>query len=146
MKKNADGSAQAGGERTTGERGRSRGGKRMTAAAIQKLAAGYFARCDELQRKPTWQGLAGHVGVTSETLTAWFQGELGRGVREALQQAADELSDRLQQRTDSMAMLSIKQPIFGGFADRTKESGGGQISIEVTVGGKEAAETAEYGG
>lgn len=144
MNKSAEIPSETGKAETGGQKG-ARGGKRYSAAALQGLVTGYFARCDELQRKPTWQGLAGHVGVTSEKLTAWLQGELGEGVREALQQAADELSDRLQQRTDSMAMLSIKQPIFGGFADRARESGG-QVSIEVTVGGKGAAEAAEYGG
>lgn len=98
--------------------------------------------CDALGRKPTWQGLAGHAGVTSAVLSAWLreEGEAGG----ALQKAADFISDRLQQRTDSMAVLSVKQPLYGGFLDRAQGTGGeGTISIVVTMGGKK--ESSELG-
>ncbi len=63
-----------------------------------------------------------------------------------LRKAADAISDRLQQRTDSMAVLSVKQPLFGGFLDRAQQGGGdGTVSIVVTVEGRGEAETMEFG-
>jgi hypothetical protein len=113
--------------------GKAKDAQKLTAKALSVKCTDYFAQCDELQRKPTWQGLAGYLNVTSETLSGWLQDEQGE-VCTALKKVTDALSDRLQQRTDAMAMLSIKQPMFGGFLDRTRESGDGQISIHVTVG------------
>jgi len=124
--------------------GKTKDAQQFSADALWGKCKDYFALCDELQRKATWQGLAGAVGVTSETLTRWRQAETGQ-VSEVLKKAADALSDRLQQRTDSMAMLSIKQPLYGGFLDRAQAGGDGQISIQVTVGGKGEKETAEFG-
>lgn len=105
----------------------------------------YLDRCDALQRRPTWQGLAGFVNVTSEMLTGRLRDEPGGEASKILQKAADAISDRLQQRTDSMAVLSVKQPLYGGFLDRAQASGDAQISIVVTVGGKGEKEAADFG-
>ncbi len=137
----------AGPDLTPERRGRVRGsgGKAPAALPPEKRCAAYFALCDGKGRNPTWQGLAGHLGVTSGTLTRWLRDETDEGRREALHKAADFISDRLQQRTDTMATLSMRQPIFGGFADRGRESGEGQVKILVTVEGCGAKEAEEFG-
>ena len=108
------------------------------------MCAQYLSQCDELGRKPTWQGLAGHIGISSARLSIWLK-ENGQ-VGEVLRRAADAISDRLQQRTDSMAVLSVKQPLYGGFLDRAQTGGGeGTVRIEVTVGGKGDKQAQEFG-
>lgn len=105
----------------------------------------YFSQCDESGRKPTWQGLAGHLGVSSRRLNLWLKGE--GAVSETLRKAADAISDRLQQRTDSMAVLSVKQPLYGGFLERAQAGGGdGQLRIVVTVDGRGDGQAQEFGG
>lgn len=114
----------------------------------EEMAAGcaeYFAQCDALGRRPTWQGLAGYLNMTSEALTARLRDGKGDEAGVILRKAADAISDRLQQRTDSMAVLSVKQPIYGGFLDRAQGAGDGAVSIKVTVGGKGGKETKEFG-
>lgn len=121
------------------------GEKECSAPALEKKCGDYFAQCEEKGRNPTWQGLAGHLGVTSGTLTRWLRDEADGKRREALQKAADSISDRLQQRTDTMATLSMRQPIFGGFADRAGSGGEGQVKIIVTVSGCGEKEAEEFG-
>lgn len=132
-------------ETTTEPKPARRAGRRkMTAPALAAVCADYFEKCDGEGRRPTWQGLAGAADVTSSTLTRWLRAGEGDTLSEILQKAADAISDRLQQRTDSMAVLSVKQPLFGAFLDRTQAGGEGTLTVEVTVGGAEK-ETADFG-
>ncbi|MPM69101.1 hypothetical protein SDC9_116045 [bioreactor metagenome] len=65
---------------------------------------------------------------------------------DVLRKAADAISDRLQQRTDSMAVLSVKQPLYGGFLDRTQSAGSEHaVRIQVTVGAQDDPQAAEFG-
>jgi len=118
---------------------------RYTAEQIQDKCQSYLTTCDTTDRKPTWQGLAGYLDVTSETLTIWLQDKNAneslqtKQVSAVLKKVADSLSDRLQQRTDCMAMISVKQPLYGGFVDRPDMGAGGAVTVNfsfVTSDGK----------
>ncbi len=117
----------------------------MLPEEIREKCSEYLSRCDESGRRPTWQGLAGEMGVTSDILNTCLSE--GGPSGEALRMAADAISDRLQQKSDSMSVLAIKQPVFGGFMDRGRPDGEGKLNIVVTVGGKGEGgrEAAEYG-
>ena len=43
-----------------------------------------------------------------------------------------------------MSLFRLKQPCYGGYADRPAENGGGGISVTVTFGGGDAEAAAEY--
>lgn len=111
----------------------------------------YLDLCDATGRKPTWQGLAGYLDVTAETLTVWYKdgnrdsSSATQAVSLILKKVADALSDRLQQRTDCMAMISVKQPLYGGFIDRPEAGVGGSVNIQVNIGQSDGKVVAEYG-
>ncbi len=110
----------------------------LTAGELEAKIGDYFSRCGETGWKPNWQGLAVFLGETSQTLTCWAEGGRGTDAESArlLKKAADTISDQLQQRTDSMAMISVKQTLYGGFAEKPRENSDRKVTIEVKFGGK----------
>lgn len=127
-------------------------GKLMyTADALQEKCKTYIDYSKEVDEKPTWQGLAGYLDVTSETLTIWLQDKnresnsTTQAVSAVLKKTADQISHRLQQRTDSMALLSMNQPLYGGFTNRPDGNSGGVVAIQVSFGHSDEKVVMEYG-
>ncbi|MPM31072.1 hypothetical protein SDC9_77625 [bioreactor metagenome] len=124
------------------ENGGRRGKKALCNLSADELSlkiGAYFSHCGETGWKPNWQGFAVFLGETSETLTRWMEGGSGEEAEIArlLKKAADTISDQLQQRTDSMAMISVKQTLYGGFAEKPRENSDRQVTIQVRFGGKD---------
>jgi hypothetical protein len=109
---------------------------------IEAVSEAYINECIEAGKRPTMEGLAGRLGVTSDVLKVWSkQGtddkDTHKERRIALKKAADRMSDTLQQGKDPMSIFLLKQPQYGGFADKQPEvSGGDSVHIKVSFGGK----------
>lgn len=100
------------------------------AAWLERKCRLYFEECDSVGRRYTRPGLALALGVDTWTLSRWEESCAGGPeVKRVLRQAMDRIADGLQQRTDSVASLLLKQPCYGGGG----ESGGGEnVQIRVT--------------
>jgi hypothetical protein len=91
-----------------------------TGDILEQKINDYFAYCQDHDRKPNKQGLAVYLNVCSDTVNEWLNNtedkynELSGSIKKAM----DRMSDEYQQRTDAMAIISMKQPGYGGFIDR----------------------------
>lgn len=102
-----------------------KGKTKYEAEQIKQFCTEYFQYCIDKERKPTIEGLAIHMDITSETLLIWMNADNSDGkeiynphVSEVLKKARDYLTDNLQQRSDAMAVFSLKQPRYGGYSDK----------------------------
>lgn len=136
-------------ERAGRGRGWRNGKIKYTAAELEEKCRAYLSECDskEPKHKPTWQGFAVYLGVSSDTLTNWMNDKKGcnSDVSHVLKLFADETSDRLQQRTDAMSIFALKQPCYGGFMDRPVDHGDGQINVNVRFGNMSDKEAENFG-
>ena len=112
---------------------------------IEDTAQAYIDECIEAGKRPTMEGLAGRLGVTSDVIKVWMRkpetSTTGKDThkerRIALKKAADRMTDALQQGKDPMSIFLLKQPQYGGFADKQAEgNGGNDVHIKVSFGGK----------
>jgi len=105
---------------------------KYTRAGLETKVNDYFENCLKENRKPNKQGLAVYLNVESETIDEWA----GRDNKFSplIRKAYNRMSDMFQQRTDSMAMLSIKQPCYGGFIDKPTASAD-KMKIDVKISG-----------
>jgi hypothetical protein len=135
------------------ERAEQRNDPRLFERALtpQQLADGvdeYFAMCKETGRKPTRPGLCNHLGITTGTWDKWNRGGQGDGgekkglvkgdsIRQyslIAKRAQQQMSDELEQRTDTMALFLLKQAFYGGYTDKTDNSAAGNLSVSITFG------------
>ena len=105
---------------------------KYTRETLEMKVNDYFEDCLAENRKPNKQGLAVYLGVESETLDTWASRD--NRFSPAIRKAYNRMSDMFQQRTDSMAMLSIKQPCYGGFTDKPAVSAD-KMKIDVKISG-----------
>ena len=98
----------------------------------------YFEHCAANKKRPNKQGLAGYLGVVSDTLTEWANNPDGKygELSVAIKKAYDRISDLLQQRTDAMAIISVKQPCYGGFVDKPNDTQDVRINVKLSFDGK----------
>lgn len=97
----------------------------------------YLTDCREGRRRATWEGFAGELEVPSEALTE----KLGSGGKmgKALSMVRDALTDELLQRSDSMAIFTLKQTKYGGYNDKQAGDGAGGVKVEVLLKGAKGA-------
>lgn len=125
------------GERKTGRR---RQIKYSPEEILEKYSE-YIDLCDEAERRPTWEGFAEFVGVSSKSLLNSLNNkdedgkENESGMSEALQKIQDSIVNRLMQRNDAMATLLIKQPRYGGYNDKPGVAGGEAVKVEFHIRG-----------
>lgn len=107
-----------------------------SADEITVLSNQYFADCAERNRRPTFAGLAGFMGVSSTTLYRWLDDENCKNPEacNALKMACDVMSDQLQQGKTAMEIFLLKQKSYGGFVDRQEVQQGGALNITITGG------------
>jgi len=103
----------------------------------------YLGSCDASGWKPTWEGFAGYLGRSSAFLLGLLRAKEGDALfspemSEAMQLVQDALVNRLLQRSDTMAVFSLKQPRYGGYADKPALPGGESLKIEFTLRGMDA--------
>jgi hypothetical protein len=109
---------------------------------ILEKYAEYLELCDEAERRPTWEGFAEFVGISSAALldSLNFKDEEGKAEKsemaEALQKIQDSIVNRLMQRNDAMATFLIKQPRYGGYNDKPATPGGNEpVKVEFHIRG-----------
>ena len=119
-----------------------KGKTKHNADEIKLLCSEYFQSCIDKERKPTIEGLALHMDITSETLLIWMNANkedskevYNPDVAEVLKKARDYLTDNLQQRSDAMAVFSLKQPRYGGYTDKGQDNAKQDIAISFHIGG-----------
>ncbi len=102
----------------------------------------YLDLCDEAERRPTWEGFAEFVGISSAALLDSLNNKVEEGktaeseMAEVLQKIQDSIVNRLMQRNDAMATFLIKQPRYGGYNDKPVISGGGEpVKVEFHIRG-----------
>lgn len=112
-------------------------GFEYSAEEVLELFEGYLEACRNGGRRATWEGFAGELEVPSEVLTE----KLGSGGKmgKALSLIRDALTDELLQRSDSMAIFTLKQPKYGGYNDKQIGDGAGGIKVEVSLKGVRGA-------
>lgn len=134
--------------RTTG-RGQDwrKGVLKYTPEQLENKCNQYFSSCEEGGRKYTQPGLILFLGIAESTFNVWLNNDKGKytEVSEVLKKAMLRMRDDLEQRGDTMSLFRLKQPCYGGYADRPCEEVGGGISVSVSFGGEEGKVAVEYG-
>ena len=102
----------------------------------------YLDSCDEEDKRPTWEGFAEFIDISSAILldSMKLKDEGGKAAEqemaEALQKIQDSIVNRLMQRNDAMATFLIKQPRYGGYNDKPTNSGGNEtVKVEFHISG-----------
>lgn len=117
----------------------------LTPEQVKEVFEEYTAYCGDSKRRPTWEGFAVKLGISSETLMLWLNAKSEEDkaynpeMVEQLKKVRDWLTDDLQQRTDSMAVFSLKQPRYGGYTDRQAVENSGVVKLDVVIKGVEGA-------
>lgn len=122
-----------------------KGKLKRTPDEVWEAFQGYIQDCEVRERRPTWEGFAGSLDITSETLMKWLKATEEEGdaynpeMSEVLKKVRDWLTDSLLQRNDSMAVFSLKQPRYGGYSDRPAVDVGASVKLDVTIKGVDGA-------
>jgi len=122
---------------------------RCSARTLESLCDEYFRRCDKEGKRYTLPGLALAVGVAPDTLLEWAReggGAYDPRTAQVVHMALARMSDALQQRSDSMAIFSLKQPCYGGYTEGRGKEKKGALSVNVSFGGEDGQASAGYGG
>ena len=125
-------------------------GKLMyTADELEQKTKEYFAYCDkqEPKRRYTQPGLALHLDMTVDTINEWFKNTEGKysAVSGIIKKAYARMSDAFQQEDKAMPLFLLKQPCYGGYADRQDNTGDGQININLSFGKNNGKEAESFG-
>lgn len=110
----------------------------LTPEEVEGFCEAYFEKCKTEQKEPTKPGLCVYLGISVDTYDSWRSNKNGKTARIApvLKKAEAIMSDRLQQRKDSMALFLLKQPCYGGYTDIQSNQANGTLHVKVTFGGK----------
>ena len=134
--------------KTTG-RGRDwrKGQLKYTPEQLLDKTNSYFSYCDGGGKKYTKPGLVLYLGISEETFNCWLDNKDNKysEVSEVLKKAMLRMRDDLEQRGDTMSLFRLKQPCYGGYADRPAEDAGGGICVSVSFGGEDGKVAVEYG-
>jgi hypothetical protein len=121
------------------------------AAEMQRRVDEYFAKCKKEKRQLSVEGLALALDVFPEDIARvqrvltnpdkvekheGFQRDHSKILRKAMLMIIDEL----QQRKDTMAIFSLKQPIYGGWKDRPEVEVNNDIKVTFKMGGMKKGE------
>lgn len=114
---------------------------RYTPEQIGEFSKDYFAQCEDEGKKPTIEGLAGFMDITSDILLSWLNAKSDDEMLyspetiEILKKAQDRMVDIIQQSSDSMSVFRLKQPRYGGYNDKLIGEGSGNIKVEFYIQG-----------
>ena len=70
-------------------------------------------------------------------------GEKGEDIQILVEKASARIADELQQRKDSMAIFLLKQPVYGGYSDKSESDK--EININLSFGGMDKSEVENWG-
>ena len=126
----------------SGGKAAKKGRKGLSPKEILEKYTEYLDSCDEEDRRPTWEGFAEFIDISSAILldSMKLKDEDGKAAEqemaEALQKIQDSIVNRLMQRNDAMATFLIKQPRYGGYNDKPANSGGNEtVKVEFHISG-----------
>ena len=126
----------------SGGKAAKKGRKGLSPKEILERYAEYLDSCDEEDRRPTWEGFAEFIDISSAILLDSMKSKDEDGkaadqeMAEALQKIQDSIVNRLMQRNDAMAPFLIKQPRYGGYNDKPSGSGGNEtVKVEFHIRG-----------
>lgn len=117
-----------------------KGKTKYNAEELQSKYKDYINYCKDVTRKPTWEGFAVFIDVCSETLMNWLNAKseddrsYNPDVVDTLKKIQDSFVDNLLQRTDVMAVFSLKQSRYGGYADKQQIDTNSDVNISFNLG------------
>lgn len=119
---------------------------KYTAKELSKKINEYFHSCEDACKCPTFPGLANYLDVRTKVLEYWLKGEMGEkgeDIQILVEKASARIADELQQRKDSMAIFLLKQPVYGGYSDKSESDK--EININLSFGGMDKSEVENWG-
>jgi len=121
-----------------------KGKLKRTPDEVREAFYEYIEKCKEEGRKPTWEGFAVYLDVCSDSLMIWLNAKEGDksynpDMVDVLKKVRDWLTDSLLQRSDNMAIFSLKQSKYGGYSDRPAIDVGASVKLDVTIKGVDGA-------
>ncbi len=121
-----------------------KGKLKRTPDEVREAFKEYTQYCEGNKRRPTWEGFAGYLDITSETLMTWLKAtkeddSYNPEMSEVLKKVGDWFTDSLQQKNDSMTIFLLKQPRYGGYSDRPAVDVGASVKLDVTIKGVDGA-------
>lgn len=107
----------------------------------------YFSQCNDDGKKYTKPGLILYLDVAESTFHLWVSNDKGKygEASSVLKRAMLRMQDDLEQRNDTMSLFRLKQPCYGGYADRPREESGGEVKILVCFGKSGERMASNYG-
>ena len=110
----------------------------MTGEELLEKVQEYLKLCEDNNKRATKPGLAVHCGFSVDTYDNWMKNKDGRHTKHAsvLKMAEMVMSDRLQQEDKTIALFLLKQPCYGGLADKQEaDSNNHKITIDILSNG-----------
>lgn len=110
----------------------------MTGEELLQKVNEYLQQCDEQGKRATKPGLSVFCGFSVDTYDNWIKNKDGRHTKHAsvLKMAELVMSDRLQQEDKTIALFLLKQPCYGGYADKQEANEGNhKITIDILSNG-----------
>lgn len=94
--------------------------RKYTPEDLQTDVNNYFLYCQDNDKRPNIQGLSVYLDIVPDTVYEWLNNPEDKYVEfsSTIKKALAKMSDMFQQRNDPMAIISLKQPNYGGFIDR----------------------------
>lgn len=107
----------------------------------------YFSQCDDDGKKYTKPGLILYLDIAESTFNLWVSNDKGKygEVSGVLKRAMLRMQDDLEQRADTMSLFRLKQPCYGGYADKPTEDSGHGLQVNVSFGSGDGKVAIEYG-
>ena len=106
---------------------------------LQEKLTDYFDDCDESDRLYSEQGMARYLGVSLNTLDAWWRGTKCPDLQVAIQKAYLRIAEQIttDERYNEKGMVSLKifllkQEKYGGYQDRLE--GRADLTVNVKMG------------
>ena len=94
----------------------------------------YKQDCMLNDRRLTFEGFILRCGVTKETMLQWLESE-DKALVEAIKKVQLDMTDDIQQRSDSMSIFRLKQSCYGGYNDKLSSDASGGLTVQFIISG-----------
>ena len=125
------------GSRGTGGRGKGKSEHLFTPEELEAKLGEYLDKCREEGKRPTRPGIRLALNISEDTLLRYEGGEGNYGeLARPLKRAMDRIQDELEQGKDSMNIFLLKQPCYGGYADKPANDWDRTVNVNISFGGE----------